>query len=176
MTKGGGRHARPRFFGAHMTDELEIMQAADPMAKAREAKAKKAAEKAAAEAAQAQAQAASAGGEQPVVSSRRGRAEAPYEGEPVEMRVTPWGHGEISTGGDFGFERYAKGAITWCPEQSARQLYMKRWAEPVDPRYIDRWAEMERRELLANARRKARFDQVMEHGVGAGETYSADRD
>ena len=149
---------------------------ADPAAAARAAKARKAAEKAELELRDAEQSRASAAGAQPTVSSRKGQPEAIDEGGPVEMKVTFKGHGQISTGGDFGFERYARGAITVCAERNARQLFDKGWAEPVDASYADRWERMTVKETAEGARRKARFEHHMEHGVGAGEYWNSASD
>lgn len=152
-------------------DDTNEPPKADPMAAARAAKARKLAEKAEAELKAAEDAATSKSAGQPTISTLQGRAEAPYEGDPVEMRVTPWGHGQISTGGEFGFERFARGAVFTVPEHNGRTLFNKRWAEPVDPSYQDRWTAANEMELRAAARRGARERQVLENGVGANETW-----
>lgn len=141
--------------------ELEIAQSADPVAKARAAKAAKAAAKAAADVAQAEESRRSAADGQPVVSTLKTKPVIAYEGEPVQMRVTFKGHGQISTGGEFGFERYARNARIVAAEMNARSLYEKGFAEPLDESYVDRWAEMTRREQIAGARAKAAFEDAL---------------
>lgn len=157
-------------------DDTNKPAPADPGAAARAAKARKAAERAEAELRDAEAAKASAGGAQPTVSSRKGAPEVIDEGQMVQMKVTFKGHGQISTGGDFGFERYARGAITTCAERNARDLYNKGWAEPIDESFADRWEKMAEREAVEGARRKARFEHHMEHGVNAGEHWSSASD
>ena len=156
-----------------MDDETEAppKPAADPMAKARAVKAERAAAKAREQAEQADRDAASAAKGQPVVSSMKGRAIAAYEGADVEVRVTAWGHGQLSTGGEHGFERYAAGAIIVIPEQRARSLFNKRWVEPTDPAFTDRWVAMNRQEIAAAMRAKASNDFHLEHGVKPGEEW-----
>jgi hypothetical protein len=144
---------------------------ADPLAKARAVKAEKAAAKAAEELAKAEASIASAAQGQPVVSSFRGRAANPFFGDLVEVRVTPWGHAEISTGGEDGFERFAAGAICKIPEQSARSLFNKRWITPIDNSYEAKWLKQNKQELLAAMRAKANTTHRLEHGVGVGEEW-----
>lgn len=156
-----------------LNEELELAQSADPAAKARAAKAAKAAAKAAADVAKAEEQKKSASAGQPVVSTLKTRAVVANEGEPVEMRVTYKGHGQISTGGEFGFERYGRNAIITVGEFSARSLYEKGWAEPADERYVDRWETAKRRETIAEAAAYRRFQDVLEHGVGAGQDYNS---
>lgn len=158
-----------------MDDTLEPPKA-DPMAAARAAKARKAAEKAEAELRDAEASAATAGAGQPTISTLKGRPDAQYEGDLVEMRITPWGHGQISTGGEFGFERYARGAICMVAEQNARSLFNKRWAEPTDPSFADRWVKMNERDAALAAARGRREREVLEKGVNANETWSTGRD
>lgn len=156
-----------------MYDEAEAppKPAADPLAKARAVKAEKAAAKAREQAEEAERAAASAAKGQPVVSSLKGRAVAAYEGAPVEVRVTAWGHGQLSTGGEQGFERYAKDAIITIPEQRARQLFNKRWIEPTDPAFVDRWVQMNRQEIAGAMRAKAANNFHLEHGVKQGEEW-----
>ena len=159
-----------------MDDDTFEPPKADPFAAARAAKARKAAEKAETELAEAEKSASRAGGAQPTISTLRGRAEAPYEGDMVEMRVTPWGDGQVSTGGEFGFERYAATAIFMAAEQNARALFNKRWAEPIDQRFIAKWIEANKRDLVNASRRGERERYVLEHGVNAGEYWSTARD
>lgn len=150
--------------------------ATDRFAAARAAKAAKAFAEAQRQSEQAEREAAPAevAAGQPTVSSLKTRQVFIDEGKPVEMRVTPWGHAQISTGGEYGFERYARGAQFRAPEQNARSLYSKRWAEPIDPTYADRWVEMDHRDAATSARAKQMFEHRMEHGVAAGERWSAD--
>ena len=143
----------------------------DPMAKARAVKAEKAKQKAEQELAAARTSAASKSGGQPVVSSFKGRSANPFMGDLVEVKVTPWGHAEISTGGEDGFERYAAGAITEIPEQSARSLFNKRWIEPTDPAYAAKWLKQNKQELLAAMRAKNSTERHLEHGSAKGEEW-----
>ncbi len=143
----------------------------DPMAKARAAKAAKEKERADAALAQAEKAAASAAHGQPVVSTMRGRAVNPFMGELVEVKITHWGHAEVSTGGEDGFERFAAGAITKIPEQSARSLFNKRWIEPIDKALADKWLNQNRQELLAAMRAKGRTEARLQAGVGVGEEW-----
>ena len=157
-----------------MTDETEtetLPAHTDPMAKARAAKAAKAKEKADADLAAAAQSAASAAQGQPVVSTFKGRAVNPYMGDAVQVRVTHWGHAEISTGGQDGFERYAAGAVCMMPEQSARSLFNKRWIEPIDPAMAGRWLKQNRQELLAAMAAKRRQEFHLEQGVQPGQTW-----
>ena len=155
-------------------DDTNEPPKADPMAAARASKARKAAEKAEAELAAAEASAAPAEQveDNPApISTLKGKAEQVYEGEDVWMRVTPWGHGQISTGGQFGFERHSRGAKFKCPEQGARSLYNKRWAEPIDPALADKFVKQNEADARAAARRGARELHVLEHGVNANEVW-----
>lgn len=153
-------------------DDTHEPPKADPMAAARAAKARKAAEKAEQELRAAEVSAASKADGQPTISTLKGRAEAPFEGDMVRMKVTPWGHGQISTGGEFGFERFARGAEFEAAEMNARALYNKRWAEPIEQRFVDRWTQANEADAAAAARRGARERQVLQHGVGPNETWS----
>lgn len=160
-----------------LEDDTHIPPAADPMAAARAAKARKAAEKAEAELKAAEIGAAPAEREEenpPPISTLQGRAEASYEGPDVWMRVTPWGHGQISTGGQFGFERHSRGAKFKCPEQGARSLYNKRWAEPIDPALADKFVRQNEMDAQSAERRGARERHTLEHGVNANETWRSD--
>lgn len=159
-----------------MEDDTHIPPAADPMAAARAAKAKKAHEKAEAELRQAEEQAASAAGPQPVVSSRANVSVEVDEGPWVDTRVTFKGHNKISTGGDFGFEHYARGAIVKSRERYARQNFDKGWIEPIEAALADKWERLAQQELVAGMRRKERHDHAMEHGVNANETWSTGAD
>lgn len=143
----------------------------DALAKARAAKADKAKAKADAELEAARKGAASKAGGQPVVSTLKGRAANPHMGDLVEVRVTHWGHAEISTGGEDGFERFAAGAVCLIPEQSARSLFNKRWIEPIDMTFAAKWLEQNRRELLGAMRAKANTEHRLSHGVGVGEEW-----
>jgi hypothetical protein len=154
-----------------MKDEAQAQPAADPMAKARAAKARKAAEQAEREAEQAEVAAAPVADAQPVVSSLKTKAEAQYQGELVEVVVTHWGHGQISTGGEHGFERYARGARIALPEFSARSLFNKRWVEPVEPSLADRWVAMNNREVRQAIAAKRNTEFRMDHGVAPGEEW-----
>jgi hypothetical protein len=153
-----------------MTDEIDEGPAADPMAKARAARAAKALAKAEAELAAAEKGSASASNGQPVVQ-RKSRAAPSYQGETVRVRITSWGHGQVSTGGDHGFERWAAGAEVDMPEQGARSLYNKRWIEPVDRALADKWVKQNQQEVRAAMIAKATNDRRMEHGVGVGEEW-----
>lgn len=160
-------------------DDTHIPPAADPISAAKAAKARKAAEKAEADAAKAQADAAPAELEEenpPPISTLQGRSVQADEGPEVWMRVTPWGHGQISTGGQFGFERHSRGAKFKCPEQGARSLYNKRWAEPIDPKLADKFVAMNEAEKRLSDRRGARERDVLANGVGANETWSTGAD
>jgi hypothetical protein len=150
---------------------VEAPLRSDPMAKAREAKALKAAAKAIADREASEASIASQAQGQPVVSSFRGRAVNPYMGDLVEVRVTHWGHAEISTGGEDGFERFAAGAVCHIPEQSARSLFNKRWIEPIDPAFATKWLQQNRRDLLAAMRAKANTEFRLANGVAQGEEW-----
>lgn len=155
-------------------DDTNEPPKADPMAAARAAKARKQAEKAEAElkAAEAAAQATPADDEAgPMINTLQGRAEQLDEGPDVDMIVTFKGHGQISTGGVFGFERRPRKSRFKCPEKGARDLFNKGWAEPVDERYADRWNQMNAREQAASARRATRERHVLEHGINADETW-----
>lgn len=154
-------------------DDIDAPPKADPMAAARAAKAQKAADKANADSMVAEAMAAPARTKQPTVSKLRGRAAAPtYEGELVEVRVTAFGHNHISTGGEFGFERYARGAILQIPEINARSLFEKKYVEPTDYAFSDKWQMDKAREDVLGMRAKAREEHVLEHGVNANEHWS----
>lgn len=162
----------------HVSDEKQREEEAlaahpDPMAKARAVKAAKAAAKAQADLEQAERANKTAADGQPVVSSLKTRPAQVYEGEPVQMRVTFRGHGQISTGGEFGFERYARNAIITAAEKNARSLYEKNFAEPLDESYVDRWAEMARREQIAGAAAKAAFEDALT-GRASGDYSSHD--
>ena len=148
----------------------------DPMAKARAAKAAKKAQEEADLLAKAREGAASRSEGQPVVSSFKGRPVNPFQGDMVEVKVTPWGHAEISTGGEDGFERYASGAVCMMPEQSARSLFNKRWIAPIDPSFEARWLQQNRRELQAAMRAKNRTEERMMSGVGVGQEWRSGLD
>lgn len=161
-----------------MTDDVKTAEPTappelpvDPMAKARASKAAKALAKAEAELAAAVEGKGSQANGQPVVSTFRGRAANPFMGQLVEVKVTPWGHAEVSTGGEDGFERFAAGAVTSIPEQSARSLFNKRWVTPTDPSYEAKWLDLNRRELLAAMQAKARTESKMRNGVAQGEEW-----
>lgn len=143
----------------------------DRMAQARASKAAKALAKAQAELEAAEDGRESKANGQPVVSTFRGRAANPHRGDMVKVRITHWGHAEVSTGGEDGFERYAAGAECEIPEQSARSLFNKRWIEPIDPAYANRWLAQNRNELLAAMRAKANTELRMTHGVAQGEEW-----
>lgn len=143
----------------------------DPMAKARAAKASKEKEKADAALAEAEKAAASAAHGQPVVSTMRGRAANPFMGDLVEVKITSWGHAEVSTGGEDGFERFAAGAVTKIPEQSARSLFNKRWIEPTDASFAEKWLTQNRQELLAAMRAKGRTESRLQNGVERGQEW-----
>jgi hypothetical protein len=160
-------------------DDTNTKPAADPMAAARASKARKAAEKAEAELKAAEEAAAPADIEEdnpPPISTLKGRPEQVYEGPEVWMRVTPWGHGQISTGGQFGFERHSRGAKFKCSEQGARSLYNKRWAEPIDPALADKFVKQNEAEAHLSERRGAREREVLANGVNANETWSTGAD
>jgi hypothetical protein len=152
-----------------MSDEEE-KPAADPMAKARAARAAKALAKAEAELQAAEAGKASKANGQPVVP-RKGVAAPSYQGEEVMVRITHWGHNQISTGGDHGFERWAKGAEIPMPEFGARQNFNKRWVEPLDPALADKWVKQNNQEIRAAMAAKRRTDFHMENGVAQGEDW-----
>lgn len=154
-----------------MSDEIvEPKPAADPMAKAREAKAAKALVKAQAELEAAEKGAESAANGQPVVQ-RKSKAAPSYQGELVRVRITSWGHGQVSTGGDHGFERWAAGAEVDMPEMGARSLYNKRWIEPLDSKLADKWIKLNKQEIVAAMRSKRANDFHMEHGVNPNEEW-----
>lgn len=160
-------------------DDTNKPAPADPMAAARAAKARKQAEKAEAELRAAELSAAPADVEEdnpPPISTLQGKPEQMHEGPDVWMRVTPWGHGQISTGGQFGFERHSRGAKFKCPEAGARSLYNKRWAEPIDPALADKFVKQNEAEASAAERRGARERHVLEHGVNANEAWSTGAD
>ena len=154
-------------------DVIDEKPAADPMAKARAAKAKKALEQAEAEAKLAEQQAAPVANKQPTVSTLRIKTVEEDAGPLVWMRITVEGHGQISTGGEHGFERYAMDAEVQMRELYARQNFKKHWAEPIDRDLVKKWKLDEQREFAAAVRRKASYEHVMEHGVAAGENWSA---
>jgi len=58
-------------------------------------------------------------------------------------------------------------------ELYARQNFKKHWAEPIDRDLVKKWKLDEQREFAAAVRRKASYEHVMEHGVAAGENWSA---
>ena len=155
-----------------MSDPKNPLPLADPVASRIAEKARSTAEAAEARARQAEMDAAPAAVNQPTVSSLKTRHAQVYEGEQVKMRVTSWGHGQISTGGEHGFERYARDAIIECAEVNARDLYRKRFAEPLERGLEERWVEMEKREQAASYRAKMRQEHVLENGVAAGEHWS----
>lgn len=160
-----------------LREEEAISRHPDPVAKARAAKAAKAAAKAAADAAEAEKSANAsrvANDGNPRVSSRASaQFVQPDEGPLVEVRVTYKGHGQISTGEDFGFERYGRNARFSLPEMAARSLYEKGWAEPQDERYVDKWEQMARRERAINAKAKREFEDVLQNGVSSGHDYNS---
>lgn len=153
-----------------MSDEIEDKPPADPMAKARATKAAKALAKAEAELAAAEKGSESAANGQPVVQ-RKSRAAPSYQGETVRVRITSWGHGQVSTGGDHGFERWAAGAEVDMPEQGARSLYNKRWIEPLDPKLAAKWIAQNKQEIRSAMIAKATNDRRMEYGVAVGEEW-----
>lgn len=158
-----------------MTDQIEdeVKPAADPMAKARAAKARKALEEAEKAAAAAEVAAAPIASAQPVVSSLKTKAANPYMGDPVACVVTAWGHGQISTGGEHGFERYARGAEVMIPEHSARSLFNKRWIEPKDASFADKWFKANQREIAMSMAAKRNTEFRMENGVAPGENWAS---
>lgn len=149
--------------------------AADPMAKARAVKAAKALAKAMADQEAAEQSAAPVLTNQPVISTLKTKSTVEDAGPMVLMEITVEGHGQISTGGEFGFERYAMDAQVMMPELYARQNYKKHWAQPMDRELVKKWKRQEVAEYNAQAMRKRSFDHVMENGVSAGEYWSADR-
>lgn len=100
------------------------------------------------------------------------------EGPIIRMRVTVKGHGEISEGGDFGFNRYPMGAEFECSEATARSLSAKGYAEPVGDqrevmKIVEAWTRRAREEARQEERRKRVFDNMIEYGVsGAGKVIS----
>jgi len=153
---------------AQIREEEEISRHPDPVAKARAAKAAKAAAKAAAEAEAAEREANAArlsDDGNPRVSGRARPVQAfSDDGEPIEVRVTYKGHGQISSGEDFGFERFGRNAKLMMPERSARANYEKGWIEPTDERFVDKWEREAARERIAGARAKREFEDVLAHG------------
>jgi hypothetical protein len=110
---------------------------------------------------------------QPTISTLKTRPPVAMEGELVLMRVTAKGHGEISTGEEYGFERYAMFAEFICPASSARTLYNRGWAEPVgsveEVRSLTlRWLQMDKDSAKADAKSKAARDHLLANGADAG--------
>jgi hypothetical protein len=160
--------------------ETELARASDPMAKARAVKAEKAAQRARLELEQSERDAASAAlaqgdlGVQPTKSALHSKSVLqPPQGELVRMKVTLWGDGFISTGGEFGYERFAAGAIFDCPEAAARQHFDKRYAEPLEPSFAKKWYLQAKREEAVSAKAYQQLQDVLEHGVSAGRDYSS---
>jgi hypothetical protein len=112
---------------------------------------------------------------QPVVSTLRIRQVDPQETEQVLMRVTAKGHGQISTGGEYGFERYAMFAEFICPASSARALYNRGWAEPVGSveevrKLTLQWLQTDKKEEAANIRSLKARDDILANGAPTGGT------
>jgi len=112
---------------------------------------------------------------QPTISTLRLRQVDPLETEHVLMRVTAKGHGQISTGEEFGFERYAMFAEFVCPASTARMHYNRGWAEPVgsveEVRAMTlKWLARDNEAAKADARSKAQRDRILEHGAEPGTT------
>lgn len=82
----------------------------------------------------------------------------------VQMRVTVFGHGQISTGEDFGFERRGAGEEFECGEAGGFDLFCKKWAEPLDFELATQWADRQQRETLLGDRGGARYRKAMEEG------------
>lgn len=105
-----------------------------------------------------------------IVSSRTKQNVSGPEGPKMRMRVTAKGHGQISAGSDYGFDRYARFTEFTATEESARSLFNKGWAEPLDDAddTIMRWERANALDRARDARSKKRLDQLMEHGAEAG--------
>ena len=163
-----------------MTDEINEAEsaelpAADPFAKARAAKARKAAERAEADALASQREAASAGGVQPKRSKRKGATLVEdAKGPTILVRVTSQGRDHISTGGDFGFERFDMWAEIDMVIPTAFSLWKKNWIEPTEREHVVLFDKMRHREMVEEARRTAKFNDVLEHGARLGEDYRSD--
>ena len=89
------------------------------------------------------------------------------------MRVTAKGHGQISTGGEYGFERYAMFAEFICPASSARTLYNRGWAEPVGSveevrKLTLQWLQTDKKEEAANMRSLKARDDLLANGAPTG--------
>jgi hypothetical protein len=109
---------------------------------------------------------------QKIVSSRTRIGVTPPEGDSVRMRVTAKGDGQISAGSDYGFDRYAMFAEFVAPERSARSLYNKGWAEPLDDpqNTVRRWEQENAADRVADAKSGKRLAHLLEHGAPAGVT------
>ncbi len=148
---------------------------ADPVIRQRAANTRKAAEKAEADLAASVAEAAPAAGDQPKRSKRQvmQRVFNP-KGAPVMMRITSKGRDHISTGGDSGFERWDKRAVVPMAEESAYSNWKKGYAEPEEDDVVEKFDQLLVAEQRREARAKAKFDDVMEHGARIGEEYRSD--
>jgi hypothetical protein len=159
-----------------MTDETEDEKPkADPLAHARAIKAQKAADKAAAEAQAAELASRPSADNQPKRSKRRGaRLLEDAKGPTIMVRVLSGGRDHISTGGDFGFERYDMWAEIPVEVGKAFDLWKKGYIEPMEREDVVRFDKMKTVELRREAQAKRKFDDVMERGVALGEDYRSD--
>lgn len=82
----------------------------------------------------------------------------------VQMRVTVFGHGKISTGEDFGFERRGAGEEFECGETGGYELFCKTWAEPLDMELATKWGDRKVREEIMGDRQGARYQRAMDEG------------
>lgn len=94
-----------------------------------------------------------------------GEASEPARGAAPEghvwMRVSSWGHMEISNGLNEGFGRMSAGEEFLALDASARSLYEKRQAEPLDAADADRWTAARKAEeaRAAEAMERVRWRQ-----------------
>jgi len=108
---------------------------------------------------------------QPRISGRPAAAKPVFAGDRVRMRVTAQGHGQISTGEDWGFERYAMFAEFFAQDLYARQLYNRGWAEPASDdveearAIVMRWMQENRQDRINDAKSKRARDDLLENGV-----------
>lgn len=108
---------------------------------------------------------------QQVISSRAKIADGLDAGPPIRMRVTAKGHGQISAGSDLGFDRYARFVEFVAPERSARDLFNKGYAEPLDEpdATILRWQREDALEARRDAASLKARDAMLEHGAPVGQ-------
>lgn len=109
-----------------------------------------------------------------IVSSRHKTSVEGSEGPKLRMRVTAKGHAEISAGSDHGFDRYARFTEFTATDETARSLFNKGWAEPLENvrDTIMRWERANMLDRARDARRGKALSDLMEHGAQPGQAES----